>query len=62
MGLEQGQAKHWHFQDASELPPKTTGELGKGGFGSVDRVSSAITHKEYARKLIPRRKTFNKDK
>jgi serine/threonine protein kinase len=41
---------------------KKVGELGKGGFGYVDRVISTISHQDYARKLIPRGRTFKKDK
>ncbi|KAI4638942.1 hypothetical protein J4E93_009692 [Alternaria ventricosa] len=55
-------APHGHFSDSTEVPFKKIGELGKGGFGYVDRVVSTISHKEYARKLILRGKTFKKDK
>ncbi|KAI4606470.1 hypothetical protein J4E83_010061 [Alternaria metachromatica] len=55
-------APHGHFNDSTEVPFKKVGELGKGGFGYVDRVVSTISHKEYARKLILRGKTFKKDK
>ncbi|KAH6629837.1 hypothetical protein C7974DRAFT_395322 [Boeremia exigua] len=62
VSFERVHAKHSHFRDASEVPLRTTGELGKGGFGSVDRVLSTITHREYARKLIPRGRTFRREK
>ncbi|CAN9393932.1 unnamed protein product [Alternaria alternata] len=55
-------APHGHFSDYTEVPLKKVGELGKGGFGFVDHVVSTISHQEYARKLIPRGKTFKKDK
>ncbi|KAI4606690.1 hypothetical protein J4E80_010002 [Alternaria sp. BMP 0032] len=55
-------APHGHFSDSTEVPFKKVGELGKGGFGYVDRVVSTISHKEYARKLILRGRTFKKDK
>jgi serine/threonine protein kinase len=55
-------APHGHFSDPTEVPFKKVGELGKGGFGYVDRVVSTISHKEYARKLISRGRTFKKDK
>ncbi|KAI4941623.1 hypothetical protein J4E91_010654 [Alternaria rosae] len=55
-------APHGHFSESEEVPLKKVGELGKGGFGYVDRVVSTISHKEYARKLILRGKTFKKDK
>ncbi|OWY47078.1 DnaJ-like protein [Alternaria alternata] len=56
------QARHGHFNDPRDVPLKKVGELGKGGFGYVDRVVSTISHKEYARKLISRGKTLRKDK
>jgi serine/threonine protein kinase len=55
-------APHGHFSDSTEVPFKKVGELGKGGFGYVDRVVSTISHQEYARKLILRGRTFKKDK
>jgi serine/threonine protein kinase len=55
-------ASHGHFNDSTEVPLKKIGELGKGGFGFVDRVVSTISHQEYARKLILRGRTFKKDK
>ncbi|KAI4931080.1 hypothetical protein J4E86_011647 [Alternaria arbusti] len=55
-------ARHGHFGDSKEIPLKKVGELGKGGFGYVDRVVSTISHQEYARKLILRGRTFKKDK
>jgi hypothetical protein len=54
------QARHGHFNDPRDVPLKKVGELGKGGFGYVDRVVSTISHKEYARKLISRGKTLRK--
>ncbi|KZM26282.1 uncharacterized protein EKO05_0002214 [Ascochyta rabiei] len=62
ISLEQEHTRHSHFHDASEIPFKKTGELGQGGFGSVDRVLSTVTYKEYARKLLPRGRTFKKNK
>jgi hypothetical protein len=53
-------ARHGHFSDPHDVPLKKVGELGKGGFGYVDRVVSTISHKEYARKLILRGRTFRK--
>jgi hypothetical protein len=53
-------ARHGHFSDPKDVPLKKVGELGKGGFGYVDRVVSTISHKEYARKLISRGRTFRK--
>jgi hypothetical protein len=54
------QARHGHFSDPHDIPLKKVGELGKGGFGFVDRVVSTISHKEYARKLILRGRTFRR--
>ena len=56
------QARHGHFSDPAEVPFKRIGELGKGGYGYVDRVVSTISHQEYARKLIPRGRTFKQNK
>ncbi|CAN9192575.1 unnamed protein product [Alternaria alternata] len=55
-------ARHGHFSDPTEVPLKKVGELGKGGYGYVDRVVSTISHQEYARKLIPRGRTFKQNK
>ncbi|KAB2098697.1 hypothetical protein AG0111_0g12993 [Alternaria gaisen] len=55
-------ARHGHFSDPTEVPFKRIGELGKGGYGYVDRVVSTISHQEYARKLIPRGRTFKQNK
>lgn len=62
IGLEQENTRHRHFRDASQIPFRKTGELGQGGFGSVDRVVSTVTHKEYARKLLLRGRTFKKNR
>lgn len=55
-------ARHGHFSDPTEVPLKKVGELGKGGYGYVDRVVSTISHQEYARKLMPRGRTFKQNK
>ncbi|KAF3046381.1 hypothetical protein E8E12_006388 [Didymella heteroderae] len=60
--LEREKSRHGHFRDLSDIPFKKVEELGKGAYGFVDRVISTISHKEYARKLIPRGKNFRKDK
>jgi serine/threonine protein kinase len=59
--LEREDGKHRHFSKAEDVPMRKLEELGKGGFGYVDRVVSTITYKEYARKLIPRGRTFKKN-
>jgi len=61
LNLERG-IHHGHFGDSSDVPLKKIGELGKGGFGYVDRVVSTFSNREYARKLIPRGRTFRRDK
>ena len=60
LNLERGTG-HGHFRDATEVPLRKIGELGKGAYGFVDRVVSTISHREYARKLIPRGRTFKRD-
>jgi hypothetical protein len=62
LDLEREAGKHHHFLDQADIPFSKLAELGKGGYGYVDRVISTISHKEYARKLIPRGRTFKKDK
>lgn len=59
--LEREDGKHHHFSRSEDILLQKVEELGKGGFGYVDRVISTITYREYARKLIPRGKTFRKD-
>ncbi|KAF1940702.1 kinase-like protein [Clathrospora elynae] len=62
LNLERADVGHGHFRLAREIPLRKIGDLGKGGSGVVNRVVSTITHREYALKLIPRGKTFQKDK
>ena len=59
--LEREDGKHRHFSRSEDVPFQKLEELGKGGFGFVDRVVSTITYKEYPRKLIFRGKTFKKN-
>ena len=54
LDLEREAGRHRHFSDANEMPFSKLAELGKGGYGFVDRVLSTISCREYARKLIPR--------
>lgn len=61
LDLEREAGEHRHFSEAAELPFIKVGDLGKGGYSYVDRVVSTISHREYARKLIPRGRTFKKD-
>lgn len=59
--LEREDGRHRHFSRAEDVPLQKLGELGKGGFGYVDRVLSTITYREYARKTIPKGRTFKKN-
>jgi hypothetical protein len=56
------ESKHYHFSQAEDVPLFKLSELGRGQFGSVDRIRSDVSFQEYARKLIPRGYTFQKDK
>lgn len=60
--LERSDTRHGHFRNATDVPLKKIGDLGKGASGFVERVISTITHREYALKLIKRGQTFRKDK
>lgn len=60
--LEKEDGKHRHFSKSEDIPLVKLAELGRGGFGVVEKVMSTISRKEYARKLIPRGPTFRKNK
>ncbi|KAH7093401.1 hypothetical protein FB567DRAFT_173736 [Paraphoma chrysanthemicola] len=62
LDLEKEHGKHRHLASTEDTPFEKIQELGKGGYGYVDRVRSNISYREYARKLIPRGRTFRKDK
>jgi len=62
LDLERETGRHRHFPSADDVPFIKLEDLGKGAFGYVDRVISTISHKEYARKLIPRGRTFQRDR
>ncbi|KAF1961409.1 hypothetical protein CC80DRAFT_437190 [Byssothecium circinans] len=61
LDLERESGRHRHFRSADDVPFIKVEELGKGQYGFVDRVISTVSHKEYARKLIPRGRTFQRD-
>ncbi|KAF2249611.1 kinase-like protein [Trematosphaeria pertusa] len=61
LDLERETGRHRHFASAADVPFIKVEDLGKGTYGFVDRVISTISHKEYARKLIPRGRTFRRD-
>jgi hypothetical protein len=60
LDIENENGRHRHFSKMDDIPFIKIAELGKGGFGYVDRVVSTLSHREYARKLIPRGRTFKK--
>jgi hypothetical protein len=56
VNLEKGiDLKHAHFSEDEPLPFKVVCSLGKGGFGSVDKVISLLSCREYARKKFRRK-------
>lgn len=61
LDLEREHGRHRHFANASDVPLEKIAELGKGASGYVDRVRSTVSYTEYARKLLPRGRTFRKD-
>jgi len=62
LDLERETGQHKHFSKSDDVPFIKVAELGQGGYGYVDKVVSTVSYKEYARKLIPRTRTFKKDK
>lgn len=61
LDLERETGRHRHFSSTNDLPFIKVEDLGKGAYGFVDRVISTISYKEYAGKLIPRGRTFQRD-
>jgi len=47
-------ARHAHFGKTEQFPFEEGERLGEGGFGSVDRVISNLTGREFARKRFRR--------
>jgi serine/threonine protein kinase len=61
--LEKGEnGKHQYYAKGEPIPFKTVRYLGSGGYGKVDKVVSSLSHKEYARKRIPRWGFFQRSK
>jgi serine/threonine protein kinase len=60
--VESGKGRHRHFAQDGDIHFKRIKQLGKGGFGEVDHVFGRLSFDEFARKRIPRGKTFQKDK
>ncbi|KAI9682633.1 MAG: hypothetical protein M1822_006931 [Bathelium mastoideum] len=52
--------KHIHFSGKETIPFKELGELGRGGYGKVDKVFSQFSQRELARKLFKRQRGGNK--
>ena len=59
--LEQG-GSHKHFSESGDEYFKSMKELGSGGFGQVDHVWSKLSLRDFARKRIPRGRSFKEDK
>lgn len=60
--LEKDDGRHQYFSNTADVPFVKIAELGRGGSAAVDRVRSTISHKEYARRRIPRGWTYHRDK
>ncbi|KAF2463748.1 kinase-like protein [Lindgomyces ingoldianus] len=62
LSLENGTGgTHLHITSRDESQFRTVGVLGKGNFGSVEKVYSKLGQRFYAMKLLGRRKTFKND-
>lgn len=55
-----GEKKHFHFSRGDTIPFKGLGELGRGGYATVDKVSSLFSRRQYARKLFKRQNGGNR--
>ncbi|KAI9765554.1 MAG: hypothetical protein M1839_005420 [Geoglossum umbratile] len=63
LDLENGDhGKHAHFGRGEPLPFEFKATLGSGGYGTVDKVISLLSHREYARKAFKRGRNFSKAK
>jgi ankyrin repeat protein len=62
LDLEKESGQHQHFSRREDVPFVKVAEIAKGAFGYVDRVISTLSYREYARKQIPRGRTFKKNK
>lgn len=60
--LESGKGTHANFYHDGAAQFESIKVLGSGGFGEVDHVRSRLSLDEFARKRIPRWKTFKRDK
>ena len=59
--LEEG-ASHMYFPQNANDYFQSLKELGEGGFGQVDHVWSRLSLRDFARKRIPRGRSFKSDK
>lgn len=60
--LERDGGRHRHFAHSGDKHFESIKLLGVGGFGEVDHVRSRLSLDEFARKRMPRGRTFKKDK
>ena len=56
--IEEGTRRHEYFAENADQHFESLNELGKGGFGSVDRIKSKRSGKIYVRKRLDRQETF----
>jgi L1 cell adhesion molecule like protein len=60
--LEKGaDRKHAHFSQDEPLPFQVIGRLGRGKHGSVDKVMSTISYREYARKVFKKTRGLRRE-
>jgi ankyrin repeat protein/serine/threonine protein kinase len=55
-------SSHAHFDRQDGVQFQSLRVLGQGGFGKVDHVRSRLSMNEFARKQIPRGRTFKRDR
>lgn len=60
LDLENGNRRHAHFTRDDPFPFESKGTLGQGGFGFVDRISSPLSGREFARKRFRRARDLRK--
>ncbi|KAF2686666.1 kinase-like protein [Lentithecium fluviatile CBS 122367] len=56
LDLEKEDGKHRHFSNPDDIPLRKVAELGKGGFGYVDKVLSTEVLKDFERELATLKK------
>ena len=60
LDLENGNRRHAHFTRDDPFPFESKGTLGQGGFGFVDKISSPLSGREFARKRFRRARDLRK--